>query len=163
MFYLAFLRRKFGGAIFYCDITASAPTGHDGDVISSDMGLPVSCAVCLILAVIAAGHIPHGPVLDLGDQCGVFQVQVSHQIITHSANILCVAFGVGGLIFLHDHLRGMGVGDIFALKTGNCRRVKHVLGASCHLKNTLRHPVQPDLPGQIVLRAGTGDFDIVAN
>ena len=104
MFYLAFLRRKFGGTVFYCDITASAPTGHDGDVIASDMGLPVSCTVCLVLAVIAAGHIPHGPVLDLGDQCGVFQVQVSHQIIAHPAHILCVAFGVGGLIFLYDHL-----------------------------------------------------------
>ena len=163
MFSLAFLRRKFGGTVFYCNITAGAPTGHDGDVIASDMGLSVPAAVRLILAVVAAGDVPHHPVLHVGDQRGVFQVQVSYQEVALPAHVLRVAFGVGGLVFLPDHLGRVGIGNVLALKAGHGRRVKDVFGPAPDLHELFRLAVQPDLPGEICLRAGAGDLDIAAN
>nr|DAN12342.1 MAG TPA: hypothetical protein [Caudoviricetes sp.] len=62
VFYLAFLRRKFGGIVFYCNIMTGAPSWHDGDVVAADVGLAVSGSAGGVVAEIPAGYLPQDAV-----------------------------------------------------------------------------------------------------
>nr|DAG49121.1 MAG TPA: hypothetical protein [Caudoviricetes sp.] len=158
----SFLRRC-GGTVLNGNQMPCAPSGHDGNMVPSDIGLAVSCAVRHVAAPVAAGYLPCHAILHVGDQTGVLQVKVGDQIIALPADVLRVALGVKGMVFRRQAFRRVILGHILALKAGNCRRVEHIFRAALHLHKAVRVAVKAQLPGKVFLLAYACNGHVVAD
>lgn len=140
-----------------------APSGHDRNMVSSDISLAVSRAIRRVAAPVAAGHLPRHAVFHIRDQAGILQVKVSDKIIALPVNILCVALGVKGVIFRHQAFRRMILGYILTLETGNCCRVEHIFRAALHLHKAVRIAVKAQFPGKVFLLADARNGHVMAD
>ena len=135
----------------------------NGNVIASDVGLLVPCAVRFPVAHISTGHLSDNSVFDVRDQRRVLDVQIRDGLVSRSAHIFYVTLAVCCMILRRQVFRRVPARHILTLKRRERRSVKHVFRVSIYGDDALGIAVELHFSGRIFLSSRAIDGDIMTD